>query len=121
MIISSVLMYSLEHDSQPEMFKNAFSGFWWTLNTITTVGYGDIYPVTFLGRILSGCIAVLGIGLVAVPTGIISAGFVEYTDNSCKNNNNILDDINRCKELFDKNIINEEEFIKLKSKIIDEK
>ena len=77
MIISSILMYSVEHDIQPEKFKNAFSGLWWAVATFTTVGYGDIYPVTAAGKILSSVIALLGIGLVAVPTGIISAGFIE--------------------------------------------
>lgn len=77
MIISSVLMYSIENPVQPEVFKNAFSGLWWAVATFTTVGYGDIYPITGAGKILSAIIALLGIGLVAVPTGIISAGFVE--------------------------------------------
>lgn len=77
MIISSILMYSVEHDIQPDKFKNAFSGLWWAVATFTTVGYGDIYPVTAAGKVLSSIIALLGIGLVAVPTGIISAGFVE--------------------------------------------
>jgi voltage-gated potassium channel len=78
MLIASVLIYSVEHDAQPDIFSNAFSGLWWAVATITTVGYGDIYPVTFLGKILSSVIALLGIALVAVPTGIISAGFVEF-------------------------------------------
>ena len=77
MIISSVLMYSIENPVQPEVFKNAFSGLWWAVATFTTVGYGDIYPITGAGKILSAIIAMLGIGLVAVPTGIISAGFIE--------------------------------------------
>lgn len=81
MIISSILMYSVEHDIQPDKFKNAFSGLWWAVATFTTVGYGDIYPVTAAGKVLSSVIALLGIGLVAVPTGIISAGFVEVVSD----------------------------------------
>jgi voltage-gated potassium channel len=77
MVIASILMYNVEHDAQPEVFKNAFSGLWWSIATLTTVGYGDIYPITAWGKLLSAVIALLGIGLVAVPTGIISAGFVE--------------------------------------------
>lgn len=80
MIISSILMYNVEHAVQPEVFKNAFSGLWWAVATFTTVGYGDIYPITTTGKILSSLIALLGIGLVAVPTGIISAGFIELTE-----------------------------------------
>jgi voltage-gated potassium channel len=82
MIIASVLMYNVEHDAQSEAFSNAFSALWWAVATFTTVGYGDIYPVTVMGKILSAVIAILGIGLVAVPTGIISAGFIENIDHS---------------------------------------
>lgn len=76
-VIAAVLMYDAEHAAQPDKFDNALSGIWWAIATLTTVGYGDIYPVTAIGRIMSAVIAVLGIGLVAVPTGIISAGFTE--------------------------------------------
>lgn len=81
MIASSLCMYSLEHEAQPEQFKNAFSGIWWSVSTLLTVGYGDIYPVTAAGKIMAIIISFLGVGMVAVPTGIISAGFVEqYTE-----------------------------------------
>ena len=80
MMAASLCMYSAEHEVQPEVFNNAFSGIWWSTSTILTVGYGDIYPVTILGRIMAIIIAFLGVGAVAIPTGIISAGFVErYT------------------------------------------
>ena len=77
MLASSLCMYSVEHEAQPTVFRNAFSGIWWSMSTLLTVGYGDIYPVTTLGRIMAICIAYLGVGAVAIPTGIISAGFVE--------------------------------------------
>ncbi len=80
MIISSVLMYSVENQAQPDVFSNAFSGLWWSIATFTTVGYGDIYPITVVGKILSGTISILGIGLVAIPTGIIASGFVSHTE-----------------------------------------
>ncbi|MCL2771950.1 MAG: ion transporter [Oscillospiraceae bacterium] len=89
MIIASVIMYNIECDAQPEVFQNAFSGIWWSIVTLTTVGYGDIYPVTVFGKILGAVIALLGIGLVAVPTGIISAGFIESVDNDKKENENL--------------------------------
>ena len=80
MLGSSLCMYSLEHEAQPEVFKNAFSGIWWSVSTMLTVGYGDIYPITPMGKFFSICITFLGVGMVAIPTGIISAGFVEqYT------------------------------------------
>ena len=78
MIASSLCMYSLEHDVQPDKFQNAFSGIWWAVSTLLTVGYGDIYPITDAGRVLGIFIAFLGVGTVAIPTGIISAGFVEH-------------------------------------------
>lgn len=80
MIAASLCMYSLEHEAQPEAFKNAFSGIWWSVSTVLTVGYGDIYPITTMGRVMAIIISFLGVGAVAIPTGIISAGFVEqYT------------------------------------------
>lgn len=77
MLASSLCMYSLEHAAQPEVFKNAFSGIWWAVSTLLTVGYGDIYPITPLGKAVSIVITFLGVLMVAIPTGIISAGFVE--------------------------------------------
>ena len=77
MMASSLCMYSVEHDAQPNVFQNAFSGIWWSVSTLLTVGYGDIYPVTIMGKILGIIISFLGVGMVAIPTGIISAGFVE--------------------------------------------
>ena len=77
MLASSIGMYSAEHDAQPEAFKNAFSGIWWSVSALLTVGYGDIYPITVAGKIMAIITAFLGVGVVAIPTGIISAGFVE--------------------------------------------
>ncbi len=77
MMASSLCMYSVEHDAQPEVFQNAFSGIWWSVSTLLTVGYGDIYPITIAGKIMGILISFLGVGMVAIPTGIISAGFVE--------------------------------------------
>ena len=76
-LASSLCMYSVEHEAQPDVFKNAFSAIWWATSTLLTVGYGDIYPITVMGQILGIVITFLGVGLVAIPTGIISAGFVE--------------------------------------------
>ena len=77
MLASSLAMYSIEHEAQPGVFKNAFSGLWWAVSTLLTVGYGDIYPITPLGKAFGILITFLGVGMVAIPTGIISAGFVE--------------------------------------------
>lgn len=78
LVMASLLIFYAEHDAQPEVFKNAFSGLWWAVATLTTVGYGDIYPVTIAGKIFAALMALLGIGLVAVPTGILSGAYMEY-------------------------------------------
>ena len=90
-IASSLCMYSLEHEAQPEVFKNAFSGIWWSVSTLLTVGYGDIYPVTVLGKMFSIIITFLGVGMVAIPTGILSAGFVEQYSLIKKSTNYLME------------------------------
>ena len=77
MIASSLCMYSIENAAQPDVFDNAFSGIWWAVSTLLTVGYGDIYPITVAGKAVAIVITFLGVMIVAIPTGIISAGFVE--------------------------------------------
>ncbi len=80
-LASSLCMYSVEHEAQPDKFANALSGVWWSVSALLTVGYGDVYPVTALGKAMAVVISFLGVGAVAIPTGIISAGFVEqYRD-----------------------------------------
>ncbi len=81
MLLASSMMYYIENESQPDAFSNIIASFWWAIATLTTVGYGDVYPVTFLGKIMAGLIAFLGIGLVALPTGIISSGFIEEVES----------------------------------------
>lgn len=88
MLASSLCMYSLEHEAQPDVFNNAFSGIWWAASSLLTVGYGDIYPITTLGKIFGIFITFLGVGVVAIPTGIISAGFVEQY-SEMKNMNHV--------------------------------
>lgn len=99
MLASSLCMYSVEHEQQPEAFRNAFSGIWWSMSTLLTVGYGDIYPMTFLGKAMAILIAFLGVGVVAIPTGIISAGFVEqYTQK--EHSTSTFHDIDRVGEIL---------------------
>lgn len=75
LIIASSLMFLAEHDAQPEVFASILDSIWWGAVTLTTVGYGDIYPITFLGKLLGSFIALLGIGLFALPAGIVASGF----------------------------------------------
>ena len=65
-------MYYIERGAQPEVFKNIGDGIWWAIITFATVGYGDIYPVTPLGKLLGCIICLVGVAMVAIPTGIIS-------------------------------------------------
>ncbi len=77
LVFSSTLMYYVENDVQPEKFASIGHAFWWAIATLTTIGYGDVYPITGLGKVLSAVIALIGIGFVALPTGIISSAFIE--------------------------------------------
>lgn len=93
MLAASMCMYSIENIAQPDVFDNAFSGLWWATSTLLTVGYGDVYPITTLGKALAIVISFLGVGLVAIPTGIISASFVEQYSNA-KNGGHVNDKLN---------------------------
>lgn len=75
LLISGVIFYALEHGTNNNV-KSIFDGIWWAVVTLTTIGYGDVYPVTFGGRILAMALALIGIGLVALPTGILTSGFI---------------------------------------------
>jgi voltage-gated potassium channel len=82
LIMASSLMYFAEKDIQPESFSSIPASMWWAVTTLTTVGYGDIYPVSQLGKLMASVIAILGIGMFALPTGIIGAGFVEEIERN---------------------------------------
>jgi len=77
LIVSSSLLYYCENAVQPDTFSSILATMWWSVSTLTTVGYGDVYPVTILGKFCASIIAILGIGMFALPTGILGAGFVE--------------------------------------------
>ncbi len=76
-LIVSSLMYMVESGAQPEVFSSIPAAMWWGVVTLTTVGYGDIYPVTVAGKLLAGVMALLGIGFIALPAGILASGFAE--------------------------------------------
>jgi len=75
--LSSVGIYHFEHTAQPEVFRSVFDAMWWAVATLTTVGYGDIYPITSGGRVFTFFILMIGLGIVAVPTGLIAAALTE--------------------------------------------
>ncbi len=73
---SAILMYYIERSAQPEVFANIGDGMWWAIVTFATVGYGDIYPITPMGKVLGSVICLIGVAMVAIPTGIISSSFI---------------------------------------------
>ena len=77
LIIASSLMFFAEHDAQPEAFSSIPASMWWGVVTLTTVGYGDIYPVTVIGKLLGACLACFGIGVFVLPAGIVASGFAK--------------------------------------------
>jgi voltage-gated potassium channel len=77
LVISATLMYEAEHLAQPDKFRSIASTMWWAVVTLTTVGYGDVFPITTMGKILGAVISILGIGMFALPTAVLGAGFVE--------------------------------------------
>ena len=107
LIISSSGMYIVEKDIQPDKFGSIPQSMWWSIVTLTTVGYGDVYPVTSMGKFFGSIIIILGIGTVALPSGILASAFTEYTRRNQKKyedklkvmlSDNIIDD-NERKEL----------------------
>lgn len=85
MLFSAIVMYTVENPVQPEQFPNVIASLWWAICTLTTVGYGDVYPVTAIGRFFAAVISLVGIGIIAIPTGIIAAGFSSAIDKKPEN------------------------------------
>lgn len=75
LVLGSSFLYLVEHQAQPEVFSSIPAAMWWGVATLTTVGYGDVYPITPLGRFLGAIVAVMGIGMFALPAGILASGF----------------------------------------------
>ncbi|GAA1317247.1 hypothetical protein GCM10009647_046940 [Streptomyces sanglieri] len=87
LILASSMMYYIENPHQPDAFSSIPQAFWWGVATLTTVGYGDVHPITPLGQFVGAIVAMLGIGLFALPASILASGFIEQAedeDNSKK-------------------------------------
>jgi voltage-gated potassium channel len=78
--LSGVGIYYFEHEAQPEQFSSIFDSLWWAIITLTTVGYGDVYPITTGGRLFTFFILMIGLGVVAIPTGILSSALTRSID-----------------------------------------
>lgn len=97
LLIVSCVMFFIEHEAQPEQFSSIPATMWWGVATLTTVGYGDIYPVTTFGKFLGGVISILGIGIFALPTGILAAGCAEEIERGRRAEEIVCP---HCKETF---------------------
>ena len=82
--LSGVGIYYFEHDAQPEHFSSIFESLWWAIITLTTVGYGDVYPITVGGRVFTFIILMIGLGIVAIPAGILSSALTRAIDSKDK-------------------------------------
>ena len=80
LVLASSLMYFVEQSAQPDKFSSIPAAMWWSIITVTTVGYGDVAPITPAGRLLAGVIALLGIGIFALPAGILGSSFMEQVN-----------------------------------------
>jgi len=85
LLVSATCLYAIEGDGQPEAFGSIPRALWWSVATLTTVGYGDVYPLTVLGRLFGGLTALTGIAIIAMPTGIIAAAFSDALQQRRKN------------------------------------
>jgi voltage-gated potassium channel len=78
--LAAVGIYHFEHEAQPDTFGSVFESLWWAVATLTTVGYGDVFPITIGGRIFTYVLLILGIGVISVPAGLIAAAFTSAHD-----------------------------------------
>lgn len=77
LVFASSIIYYIEHSVQPQNFPSIPATMWWALLTLTTIGYDDIYPQTVIGKIVGSLIIIMGVGMFALPTGILASGFIE--------------------------------------------
>lgn len=99
LLVVSCLMYYVENEAQPTKFSSIPAAMWWGIATLTTIGYGDIYPITPLGKLLGGLVAILGLGLFALPTAILVSGFSEHITRANHTHAHIQHHLQRGKHL----------------------
>ncbi|AMP20231.1 hypothetical protein AZF37_02730 [endosymbiont 'TC1' of Trimyema compressum] len=134
MIFSAFAVFSFEHAAQPEKFRNLFDAVWWSFQTGSTVGYGDIVPITVPGRLAAMILSILGIASFSIPTTIISTGFIQKNrmykivaeiENQFKGMKehfyelSPVESIGRLVTLLEQKNITEEEYETLKTAIIE--
>ena len=82
--LSSIGIYYFENEAQPEVFKSIFDSMWWSVATLTTVGYGDVYPITVGGKIFTTIILLIGLGVVGIPAGIVASALSNVNNEKNK-------------------------------------
>lgn len=85
LVVLAVVVYEVEHAAQPEVFTNVFQSIWWAVATLTTVGYGDMFPITIVGKIITSIISIIGIAFIAIPGGLFASEFVVALEEQKKN------------------------------------
>ena len=126
LILASSGIYLVEKDAQPEKFGSIPQAMWWSIVTLTTVGYGDVYPITALGKIFGSVIIILGIGTVALPSGILASAFTEHTrrsqnkykqelENALKDNKIDKSERNQLNKLAEKLNLSDEDIITIEN------
>lgn len=122
-VITSSLMFFAEHEVQPDDFANIPIAMWWAVATLSTVGYGDVFPVTPLGKALGGIIALLGIGIFALPAGVLSSAFLAEIQRSGgdadrpRSPEEVVDLLERLARLRDEGILTDEEVADQKQRL----
>lgn len=127
-VFASCLMWQVEHEVQPDKFSSIPDTMWWAVATVTTVGYGDVVPITPLGKFLGAFIAIMGVGLIAMPAGIIVTGFIDEAkdkEERCKPHpvekfEKRLELLERLGHLRESGVVTDEEYLHLKTDLLGE-
>lgn len=114
-IISALIVFNVE----PDTFQDYFDALYWSVTALTTVGYGDLYPITDAGRVVSMISSLVGIAIVALPSGIITAGFMEELNRNETDSPNIPLQIRDFKVLYDEGILTQEEYERKKKQLLE--
>ena len=122
-LFSSTIMYLVENHAQPDKFSSIPAAIWWAMMTVTTVGYGDIYPITPLGQTIGSIITLAGVLLLALPSAILASGFIEERQKDREAGGGTVQGmtlslLERAADLREKGLITDEEYRELKSRIL---
>jgi len=82
--VSATVIYYFEHEAQPEAFSSMFDGIWWSIITLTTTGYGDLYPITLMGKVFTTIMLIVGVGIIIIPSSLFAASFHKVNNRSHK-------------------------------------